>query len=99
MVYHLCNPMTCQGFGMEFFGGCSFFWMGGVIIFFLIVFGRKYLGEEASVPFSFPGALIGGFGAYVIVGIFTCSYKLALVGGIAGIAILGIFLSNLFGGD
>lgn len=99
MAYHLCNPMSCQGFSMGILQGCSMFWLAGVIIFFLIVFARKYLGEEAGVPFSFIGALIGGFGVYLIVGIFTCSYKLALVGGIAGIAGLGIFLSNLFGGD
>jgi hypothetical protein len=73
-------------------------WIGAVIIFFLIVFARRYLGEEAGVPFSFIGALLGGFGGYLAVVTFTCSYKLALVGGIAGAAVLGIFLSNIFEG-
>jgi hypothetical protein len=72
-------------------------WIGVVILFFLVVFARRYLGEEAGIPFSFIGSIIGAFGGYIILLTFTCSYKIALVGGIVGIAILGIFLSNLFG--
>jgi hypothetical protein len=98
MVYHLCNLMTCGGFTTGLLQGCSFAWIGMVILFFLIAFARKYLGEEAGVPFSFVGALIGGFGAYIIVITFTCSYKLALIGGIAGAAVLGIILSSVFEG-
>ena len=96
MVYHLCNIMTCGGFTKGILAGCSMAWIAPVIIFFLIAFARKYLGEEAGIPFSFIGALIGGFGAYVIIITFTCSYKFALVGGIAGAAVLGIFLSSIF---
>lgn len=96
MVYHLCNIMTCAGFTKSIFGGCSMAWIAPVIIFFLIAFARKYLGEDAGVPFSFLGACIGGFGGYLLIITFTCSYKLGLVGGIAGAAILGIFLSSLF---
>ena len=77
-------------------GGCSIAWMCPVIIFFLIAFARKYIGEEAGVPFSMIGACIGGFGAYILIITFTCSYKFALVGGIAGAAVLGIFLSSVF---
>jgi hypothetical protein len=99
MAYHLCNIMSCQGLGTEIFSGCSMAWIGLVIIFFLIIFARKYLGEEAGVPFSFPGALLGGFGGYVALITFTCSYKLALAGGLVGIAVLGIVLSSVFGGE
>ena len=99
MVLHLCNIMTCSNLGKEIFSGCSMAWIGLVIIFFLIVFARKYIGEEAGAPFSFPGALLGGFGGYLIIITFTCSYKFALLGGIGGIVILGIVLSSLFGGD
>ena len=98
MVYHLCNILSCGGFGKEIFGGCSLAWIGMVILFFLIVFARKYIGEEAGVPFSFPGALFGGFGGYILIATFTCSYKFALLGGIGGIVVLGIVLSSLFGG-
>lgn len=98
MAYHLCNPMSCSGLGTELLGGCSLTWLGGVVIFFLIIFGRRFLGEEMGVPFSFPGSLIGGFGGYFIMVIFTCSYKFALVGGLAGIVVLGIVFSSLFEG-
>lgn len=98
MAYHICNIMSCSGLGTNILGGCSMAWIGLVIIFFIIVFARRYLGEEAGVPFSFIGALLGGFGGYVIVVTFTCSYKLALVGGIAGIVVLGILLSSIFEG-
>jgi len=99
MAYHLCNIMSCQGLGTSILGGCSMAWIGLVIIFFIIIFARKYLGEEAGVPFSFPGALLGGFGGYVALITFTCSYKIALAGGLAGIVVLGILLSNVFGGE
>ena len=90
--------MTCGGFSTEFFGGCSMAWIGIVILFFIIIFARKYLGEEAGVPFSFPGALLGGFGGYIVILSFSCSYKFALVGGIGGIIVLGIVLSGVFEG-
>jgi hypothetical protein len=98
MVYHICNIMTCGGLGTEILSGCSMAWIGLVIIFFLIAFARRYLGEEAGVPFSFIGALIGGFGGYIAVITFTCSYKLALVGGLAGVVVLGVVLSSVFDG-
>jgi len=99
MAYHLCNIMTCSGMGTSLMGGCGFAWLTFVFLFFIIIFAKKYLGEEAGVPFSFPGALIGGFGADVLIITFTCSYKWGLVGGIAGVILLGIVFSNLFGGE
>jgi hypothetical protein len=98
MAYQLCNPMTCGGLGTNIFGGCSMVWVSFVILFFLIIFARKYLGEEAGVPFSFIGALIGGFGADLIVVVFTCSYKFGLAAGIGGVILLGIVFSSIFEG-
>lgn len=98
MVYQLCNPMSCSGLGTAIMSGCSMVWISFVILFFLIVFARKYLGEEAGVPFSFLGALIGGFTADVLVVVFTCSYKFGLAAGIAGAVLLGIVFSNIFEG-
>lgn len=99
MAYHLCNPMTCSNLGTSLLGGCGMTWLSFVILFFIIIFARKYLGEDAGVPFSFPGALIGGFGGDLIVVVLTCSYKFGLVAGIAGFILLGIVFSNLFGGE
>lgn len=91
--------MSCSGLGTEILSGCSMAWIGIVIIFFLIVFARKYLGEEAGVSFSFPGALIGGFGGYLLIITLTCSYKFALLAGLIGIVVLGIVFSSIFGGE
>ena len=96
MVYHLCNIMTCAGFTKSILGGCSMAWLAPVIIFFLIIFARKYLGEEGGLPFSMIGACLGGFGAYLLIITFTCSYKFALLGGIIGAAALGILFSSMF---
>ena len=98
MAYHICNIMTCGGLDKAILSGCSMAWIGLVILFFLIAIARKYLGEEAGVPFSFGGAILGGFGTYVLVVTLTCSYKLAIVGGIAGIVVLGIVFSSIFEG-
>lgn len=98
MVYHLCNPMTCGGLGTNIFGGCSMVWISFVILFFIAAFARRYLGEEAGVPFNFIGALVGGIGANVIVVVFTCSYKFGLAAGIGGMILLGIVFSSIFDG-
>lgn len=98
MAYHLCNIMSCSGLGTEIFSGCSMAWIGLVILFFIIAFARKYVGEEAGVPFSFIGAIIGGFLTYILVITFTCSYKFALLGGIVGMILLGFVFSQFFEG-
>ena len=98
MVYHLCNILTCGGMDTSLLGGCGLAWLTFVFIFFLAAFGRKYLGEDAGVPFSFLGALIGGFGADIITITFTCSYKFGLAAGIGGIVLLGIVFSSVFEG-
>jgi len=98
MAYHLCNFMSCSGLGTNILGGCSLVWISFVIIFFLAAFGRKYLGEDAGVPFSFVGALIGGLGADALVVVFTCSYKFGLAAGVGGLILLGIVFSNIFEG-
>jgi len=98
MVYQLCNPMTCGNLSKEILSGCSMVWVSFVILFFLIIFARKYLGEDAGVPFSFIGALIGGFGADILVVVFTCSYKFGLAAGLGGVILLGIVFSSIFEG-
>jgi hypothetical protein len=90
--------MTCSGLGNDVFGGCSMAWIGIVILFFIIAFARRYIGEEAGVPFSFIGALIGGGLGYIVILTITCSYKFALVGGLIGMVLLGFVFSQIFEG-
>jgi len=98
MVYHLCNPMTCGNLSTNIMSDCSMVWISFVILFFIAAFARKYLGEEAGVPFNFIGALVGGIGADVIVVVFTCSYKFGLAAGVGGMILLGIVFSSIFEG-
>ena len=62
------NMFTCEGFDLGFFGGCGMSWMGAVILFFIVAFTRKWVGEEMDVPFDFIISLVLGFLAYFIVG-------------------------------
>jgi len=89
--------MTGGGFNTEIFGGLSFAWLGACLLFFVIVFARKYLGGDGlGLPFSAIGAFLGGFLAYIIVVTITCSYKFALGAGILGAGVVGIALASMF---
>lgn len=94
-MFHTCNIMTCHGFTTGILAGCSFAWIAPVMIFFLVAFARKYIGEEGGIPFSFIGAIIGGMGAYLLIITFTCSYKFALIAGIIGAGLAGFFIGNM----
>ena len=93
-----CNPMTCSGFSTEFLGSCSMFWIAGVIIAFLIIFGRKWLPELVDINFSTIGSAVLGFGALFVITYFTCSYKFGLIGGIIGM-VIGAILGGFVLGD
>jgi len=97
--YTVCNMMTGSGFSTDFFGGFAMAWLGVVILFFLIAFGRRWVGEEMDYPFSFVGGLVGAFLPYIIIVLFTCSYKLGLLGGIIGGVVGAFFAGNFFGDD
>ena len=91
--------MTCEGFDMGFMGGCGMSWLGAVMLFFLIAFTRKWIGEEMDIPCNLIGGMIGAFLPYMIIVYITCSYKWGLLGGIIG-AIVGAFLlGNIIGED
>lgn len=95
--YTTCNMMTGVGFDSGFLGGFSMAWLGVVIIFFLIAFGRRWIGEEMDIPFNFIGGLVGAYLPYMIVVLLTCSYKWGLLAGIIGGIIGAFFAGNIIG--
>lgn len=94
-----CNMMTGTGFDTGFFGGFGMAWLGVVILFFLIAFGRRWLGEEMDIPFNFVGGLVGAYIPYMITVFVTCSYKWGLLAGLIGGAIGAFFAGNIIGDD
>lgn len=90
----MCNIMTGAGFDLGFMGGLSMAWVGMVILFFLVIFSRKWLGEEMGVGFNTIAAFVGGYLPYLIVISITCSYKWALGAGIVGFVIGGFLLGQ-----
>jgi len=91
--------MTGAGFDLGFMGGLSMAWVGMVILFFIIIFTRKWIGEEMGIGFSMIGAMVGAYIPYLIVISITCSYKWALGAGIIGFAIGGFLLGQFFDGS
>jgi hypothetical protein len=94
----VCNIMSGNGFDLGFMGGLGMAWLGMVIIFFLIVFARKWLGEEFGMEFNTIGAFAGGYVPYLIIVTLVCSYKWALAGGIVGFLVGGFLLGQFIGG-
>ena len=92
-----CNLMTGAGFDLEILGGFSMAWLAMVILFFIVIFSRKWL-SEAGVPFNDIGAWVGAYLPYIIVVTFTCSTKWSLAAGIIGF-IAGAFFSGVLFGD
>jgi hypothetical protein len=97
--YTVCNLMTGGGMSMEFGGTFSFAWLGMVILFFVVVFSRKWIGEEAGVAFNTVFAFIGAYLPYLIVVSFFCSPKFALLAGLIGYAVGGILVPMMTGMD
>jgi uncharacterized membrane protein YkgB len=85
--------MSCAGFGTDFLGGCSMFWIAMVILFFVIVLSRRWVAEAIGMPWSNIGAFGLGFLAMIVVGVLTCSHKFAL-----GAGIIGAYVGAYFGG-
>jgi hypothetical protein len=93
MALHFCNPMTCGGLGFDFLGGCSMVWVGAVVLFFIIIFSKRYIAEAIGMPWSPIGSF--GLGYLALIGgvVFTCSPKLGLLFGI-----IGSYVGAYFGG-
>lgn len=93
--------MTGAGFELGFMGPFGMAWLGMVILFFMIVLTRKWIGEEMGIGFSMIGGLVGAYIPYLIIIAITCSYKWSLGAGIIGFAIGGFLLGQFFdgGGD
>ena len=94
----MCNIMTGSGFtDLGVMGTFSMAWLGLAILFFIIAFARKWIGEGMGMQFNFiTGAGLGIF-TYIIIVTISCSYKFALVGGLIGAVIGGIFLGSIIG--
>ena len=87
--------MTGNGFELDLMGSYSMAFLGIVILAFIIMFTRKWIGEEMDFGFNTLFASLGAGLGYLLVITLTCSFKWALVAGIAGL-IVGGFLFGLF---
>lgn len=94
----VCNIMTGVGFELGFLGEFGMAWLGMVILFFIIILARKWIGEEMGIGFSMIGAIIGAYVPYLIIITMMCSYKWALGAGILGFAIGGFLLGQFLDG-
>ena len=94
----VCNIMTGAGFDVSFLGGFAMAWLGAVVLFFIIVLARKWMGEEMGLPFSTVFSFAIGFFSYIILITIFCSYKIALVVGLIGAA-LGAYVIGPMLGD
>ena len=84
-----CNLLTAVGFDSGFMGSYSMAWLGLVILVFIIMFARKWISEEAGLPFNWIFASIGAGLAYLITISISCSFKWAFLIGFLGLVILG----------
>ena len=91
----MCNIMTGAGFDLGFMGGLSMAWIGMVVLFFLVIFSKKWIGEEMGIGFNVIAAFIGAYIPYIVVITITCQFKWALAVGIVGF-IIGGFLIGQF---
>jgi len=95
MVY---NIMTGAGFGREMMGGLSMAWLGMAVLFFIIIFSNKWLGELSD--FNQIWSFLLAYGTYLVIITLSGHVMWSLMGGIAG-AMIGGFLMGFFmpGGD
>jgi len=83
------NLLTAEGFSMSFGGSYSMAWLGLVILTFIIMFARKWLTEEAGLPFNWIFASAGAGLGYLITISITGAFKWAFLIGFLGMIILG----------
>ncbi len=84
-----CNLLTGAGFEMAVGGSYGMAWLGLVILTFLIIFARKWISEEAGLPFSWLFASIGAGLTYLITLSISCSFKWSFLLGFLGLVIVG----------
>lgn len=94
----ICNIMTGNGFDTSFLGEYGMAWLAMVVLFFLVVFARRWIGEGFGLAFWTIGGFVGAFIPYLIIVTFFCTVKWALFGGIIGF-IVGAFVIGNFIGD
>ena len=84
-----CNILTGMGFEMTFGGTYGMAWLGLVILTFIIMIAKKWLSEEAGIPFNWIFASIGAGLGYLITISISCSFKWAFLIGFLGLVIAG----------
>ena len=73
-------------------------WLGLVLLTFIIMFAKKWLSEEAGLPFNWIFASIGAGLAYLITISISCSFKWAFLLGFLGLVIVGFGAGYFIGG-
>lgn len=94
MNFTTYNIMTGSGFDMGFGGDYGMCWLTGVVLFFIIAFTRKWVGEEMGIGFFHWGAYGLGYIVWLITVTLTGSPKWSLLGGLIGAAIGGFALGQ-----
>jgi len=94
------NIMSCSGWEENsFLGPCSLSWLIAVLLFFIVVFSKRWIGEEAGWNFNTTGAFIGAYLPWFLVITFFGSYKFGLLAGILGVLVGGLLIGQFFGGS
>ena len=91
------NFMTGSGFDKAIFGEWSIFWLGLVVLFFMCILGKRWVGEEAGVGWNVTLAFVGAFLPYLILITVGIAVKWCLLAGIIGCLVGG--LTAAFGFD
>lgn len=94
------NIMSCSGFDSTMMGTCSIAWFGLALLFFVVVFSQRWLGEDVT-GMNYDGlfGFIGAYGSYLVVITLSGSPKWALLAGLLGSLIGGLGLGALRGGS
>ena len=100
MVY---NILTCSGWENEAGGfmasaPCFKSKLGIVILFFLFAIVKKWVGEEAGIPFSLMFGILIGLLPYLVMVFLFGSFKLAFLVGLLGGLGGGYLGGVMFGG-
>ncbi len=83
------NLLTGAGFDMGMGGSWTMAWAGLVILTFMIMLAKKWLYEEAGLPFNWIFASAGAGLGYLITISIIGSFKWAFLVGFLGLVILG----------
>ena len=94
------NIMSCGGFDVSVMGSCSIAWIGLAFLFFVVVFSKRWLGEEITgLPYDGLFGFIGAYAPYLVLITLFGSPKWALLGGLIGSVVFGLCSGYFRGGS